>query len=147
MKDRLDEHDQTKKMIDIMRGGYKQTKLITENEHEADTISPQPSDTAFAEELKKLQDTVDSSVNITNFKIYPIDKNVIIEGTFLARGSDDSGIVFKMSLSAREVETSMNNIDLDDDISGLLQRLKGYYKNWCEEWNLKLSNEYRPKKN
>lgn len=147
MNERLDEHDQTKKMIDIMRGGYKQTRLITENdEHAADTISPQPGDSVFKDELKKLQDTVDPRVKITGFKIYPMDENVIIEGTFLQREGEDSGIKFKMSLAKGDIETSMNNIELSDKVSLLLTKLKGYYENWVDEWALKLANEYRPKR-
>lgn len=143
----LNEHDMTKKMMEVMRGGYK-TKLITETDmsHEADTITPKPGDAVFNDELKKLQDTVDPRVKISNFKIYPVDENVVIEGTFLQREGDDSGIKFKMSLAKGDIETSMNNIDLSDKVSILLNKLKGYYDNWVDEWALKLANEYRPKK-
>lgn len=149
-----------------MRGGFK--KLIKEEEMPTpsslppkanavpgddspepevknDSITPQQGDAVFNDELKKLQDTVDPRVKITNFKIYPTDQNVIIEGIFLQRESQDSGIHFKMSLNAGDIETSMENIDLDDKVSLLLTKLKGYYENWVDEWALKLPNEYRPK--
>lgn len=164
MKDNINEHDKTKQMMEIMRGGFK--KLIKEEELPSkeqtssvqgddspelteanDSISPQQGDAVFKDELKKLQDTVDPRVKITNFKIYPTDQNVIIEGVFLQRESQDSGIKFKMSLSAGDIETSMNNINLDDKVSLLLQKLKGYYDNWVDEWALKLTNEYRAKTN
>ena len=144
MKENINEHDMTKKMMDIMRGGFK-TKLITEDDQH-DTLSPKPGDAVFNDELKKLQDTVDPRVNINNFKIYPTDQNVIIEGTFLQREGEDSGIKFKMNLAKGEIETSMSNIDLSDKVSLLLQKLKGYYENWVDEWALKLANEYRPKR-
>lgn len=172
MKENINEHDKTKQMMDIMRGGFK--KLINEQdtqpmdastapsqesqpnsvqgddlpepaEETADTLSPQPGDAVFKDELKKLQDTVDPRVKINNFKIYPVDQNVIIEGTFLQREGENTGIQFKMSLSAGDIETSMNNIDLSDKVSLVLQKLKGYYENWVDEWALKLTNEYRPK--
>lgn len=142
MKQNINEHDMTKKMMDIVRGGFK--SLLKENDGRDDTISPSPSDSVFKDELKKLQDTVDPRVKITNFKIYPSDENVIIEGTFLQRESEDSGIKFKMSLAAGDIETSMNDIELDDKVSLLLQKLKGYYENWVDEWALKLANEYKP---
>lgn len=142
MKNNINEHDKTKQMMDIMRGGYK--SLITEND---DTLSPKPGDAVFTDELKKLQDTVDPRVKINNFKIYPTDQNVIIEGTLLQREDDDSGIHFKMSLAAGDIETSMENIELSDKVSLVLQKLKGYYENWVDEWALKLSNEYKPKQN
>lgn len=152
MKSQINEHDKTKSMIDMIRGGF---KLITEDdqqsispvtEEDKDTISPKPGDAVFSDELKKLQDTVDPRVKITNFKIYPSDSNVIIEGTFLQRENEGSGIKFKMSLSAGEIQTSMNDIDLSDKVSILLQKLKGYYENWVDEWALKLANDYKPKR-
>jgi type II secretory pathway component PulC len=143
MKENINEHDKTKEMMNIMRGGFK--TLIKENDEQSDTLSPQPGDAAFKDELKKLQDTVDPRVKITNFKIYPVDQNVIIEGILLQREGNDSGIHFKMNLAKGDIETSMNNIELDDKVSLVLQKLKGYYENWVNEWALKLANEYRPK--
>jgi len=140
----------TKKMIEIFTNGYKllkedeqaQVAPPTEGDDQKDTISPRRGDAVFNAELKKLQDTVDPRVEIDNFKIYPSDGNVIIEGIFLKKENADTGIKFKMSLSAGEIETSMNNIDLSDKVSVLLQKLKGYYENWVNEWALKLANEY-----
>jgi hypothetical protein len=163
MKKNINEHDKTKEMMSILRGGFK-TRLISEEveqsqsveepqlvpgddlpepETEQDTISPKSGDSVFNEELKKLQDTVDPRVKITNFKIYPVDQNAIIEGVFLQRESEESGIHFKMSLSAGELQTSMEQIELDDKVSFVLQKLKGYYENWVDEWALKLANEYK----
>ena len=154
MKESINEHDMTKKMMDVIRGGYKD-KLIIENDgtmapegdEQKDTLSPKRGDAVFNDELKKLQNTVDPRVEITNFKIYPTDGNVIIEGIFLKRENSDTGIKFKMSLASGEIETSMNNIDLSDKVSLLLTKLKGYYENWVNEWALKLDNEYKPTQN
>jgi hypothetical protein len=52
-----------------------------------------------------------------------------------------------MSLAAGDVETTMNDIELNDNISDLLHKLKGYYENFRLEWSKKLPNEYRPKEN
>jgi len=154
MRENINEHDMTKKMMDVIRGGYK-SKLITENDgtmtpegdEQKDTLSPKRGDAVFNDELKKLQNTVDPRVEITNFKIYPTDSNVIIEGIFLKKENSDTGIKFKMSLASGEIETSMNNIELSDKVSLLLQKLKGYYENWVDEWALKLANEYKPTQN
>ena len=155
-KEPLNEHDFTKNMIDIIRGGYK-GKLITENDDmesissdagdQKDTISPKKGDAVFNDELKKLQQTVDPRVEIDNFKIYPADGNVMIEGIFLKKEDENTGIKFKMSLAAGEIETSMNNIDLNDKVSNLLKKLKGYYENWVDEWALKIANDYNQKQN
>jgi hypothetical protein len=159
MKQNINEHDMTKNMMDIIRGGYK--NLLNENENEMnvpkedsvpsngdedkDTITVTPEDAVYKDELKKLQGTVDPRVKITSFKIYPVDENVIMEGVFLQRESEGTGITFRMSLAAGEIETSMNDIELSDKVSLLLQKLKGYYENWIDEWALKVTNEYKSK--
>jgi hypothetical protein len=151
MKEKINEHDMTKKMMETLRGGFV-TKLIKEEEKvsvdqddQKDTLTPKQGDAVFNDELNKLMDTVDASAQITLFKIYPKDRNVVIEGNLLEGEDEDSGIRFNMSLKKREIETSMNNIELDDDISFILQKLKGYYKNWCDEWARKITTEYNQK--
>ena len=169
MKENINEHDMTKKMMEIVRGGYT-TRLINEvgevpnmnndapvqgpnpedslpadGREDKDTMTVDPADSIFKDELKKLQSTVDPRVKITNFKIYPTDENVILEGVFLQREAEGTGIIFKMSLAAGEIETSMTDIELSDKVSILLQKLKGYYENWVNEWALKLTNEYKAK--
>lgn len=157
MKENINEHDMTKKMMEIIRGGYKQ-RLITEADDmesevgdttlevgdQKDTLDVKKTDSVYKDELKKLQDIVDPRVEITNFKIYPVDSNVIIEGIFLKGENEDVGIRFRMSLAANEINTTMSNVELTDKVSLLLSKLKGYYENWVDEWALKLANEYKP---
>lgn len=176
MKENINEHDMTKKMMDSIRNGFK--TLVTEEveqpetevedadaetvagddlpepteeegieKESEDTISPVSGDAVFNDELKKLQDTVNASAKITNFKIYPSDDNVMIEGAFLRNENENSGIHFTMALNAREVKLEMQGSnDLDDDVIDLLKKLKGYYKVWADEWYLKLTNEYKANK-
>ena len=149
MKENINEHDMTKKMMETLRGGFVK-KLIMEEvsvdqDDQKDTLTPKQGDAVFNDELRKLMDTVDSSAQITLFKIYPKDRNAIIEGNVLEGENEGSGIKFKMNLKKRDIETSMDNIELDDDISFILQKLKGYYKNWCDEWARKITNEYNQK--
>lgn len=159
MKENINEHDMTKKMMSILRGGY-QSKLIKEDvnqetnqelkpvaDDQKDTLAPTKGDAVFNDELKKLQDIVDPSAQISNFKIYPSDRNVFIEGRLLEGQAEDSGIMFRMELKNRDIETSMNNIELDDDVSGVLNRLQGYYKNWCNEWAKKITTEFNQTQN
>ena len=170
MKESINEHDMTKKMMQIMRG---QKSLINEfvnapnlntqtpqgpapvdtrqaddeDDKDQDTITPKKGDPVFNDELKKLQDTVDPRVNIKFFNIYPSNNNVTIEGTFLQQESEDSGIKFVMDLAAGEIQIPQANVELNDKVSLLLQKLKGYYENWCNEWALKLTNEYKANPN
>ena len=161
MKESINEHDMTKKMMDIMRGGFK--PLLKENEEPVanepitndmvnpteadDVVTPVAGDAVFNDELQKLRDTVSPRIKITSFKIYPTDENVIIDGVMEYKESEGTGITFKMSLAAGDVETTMNDIELNDNISNLLHKLKGYYENFRLEWSKKLPNEYRPKEN
>lgn len=161
MKESINEHDMTKKMMDIMRGGFK--PLLKENEEPVadepitndmvnptesdDVVTPVSGDAVFNDELQKLRDTVSPRIKITSFKIYPTDENVIIDGVMEYKESEGTGITFKMSLAAGDVETTMNDIELNDNISNLLHKLKGYYENFRLEWSKKLPNEYRPKEN
>jgi len=155
MKENINEHDMTKKMMSILRGGF-ESKLLKEeigqemkpvDDDQGDTLSPTNGDAVFNDELKKLQDIVDPSAQINNFKIYPSDRNVFIEGRLLEGQAEDSGIMFRMELKKRDIETSMNNIELDDDVSGVLTRLQGYYKNWCNEWSKKITTEFNQTQN
>lgn len=153
MKEKINEHDMTKKMMNVLRGGYKNillteetNEISPENDDQKDTLSPEKGDSVYEEELKKLMDTVDSSAQITNFKIYPADRNVIIEGKLLEGEVEGSGIMFEMNLKKREIKTTMENIDLTDNVSIILQKLKGYYQNWCDEWSRKIATEYNQKK-
>ena len=144
-----------------MRGGFK--PLLKENEEPVanepitndtvnpteadDVVTPVAGDAVFNDELQKLRDTVSPRIKITSFKIYPTDENVIIDGVMEYKESEGTGITFKMSLAAGDVETTMNDIELNDNISDLLHKLKGYYENFRLEWSKKLPNEYRPKEN
>lgn len=150
MKENINEHDMTKKMMEIIRGGYNEKLLKEENvqglspdqDDQKDTLTPVKGDSVFNDELKKLMDTVDSSAQIHQFKIYPSDRNVVIEGSVLEGENEGSGIKFKMVLKKREIQTSMEDIQLDDNVSIILQKLKGYYQNWCDEWSRKITTEY-----
>jgi hypothetical protein len=36
-----------------------------------------------------------------------------------------------------------SNLQLTDEVMTRLQRLKGFYKNWADEWSNKLATEYK----
>jgi hypothetical protein len=151
MKENINEHDMTKKMMEVIRGGYR-SKLITEAEEQPsedntggdqkDTISPKEGDAVFNDEYKKLSEIVDPSVGITNFKIYPVDKNAFIEGNILNNRAQ-----FKMELSEDEVKVDTGTIGLNDDNNEILKKLQGYFKNWKNEWAKKINTEFNQKQN
>lgn len=135
----ISEHDMTKKILDFFR-----KPLLKEETRPDDTITPVAGDAIYNQELQGLMDTVDKSARITSFKIYPSDNNVIIEGYMERRENTNSGITFKLELLAGEVKTTMEGLDLDDSISEILNKLKGYYYKWKEDWDGKIM-EYQNK--
>jgi len=151
MKENINEHDMTKKMMEVIRGGYR-SKLITEAEEQPsedntggdqkDTISPKEGDAVFNDEYKKLSEIVDPSVGITNFKIYPVDKNAFIEGNIMNNRAQ-----FKMELNKDEVKVDTGTIGLNDDNNEILKKLQGYFKNWKNEWAKKINTEFNQKQN
>ena len=155
----LSEHDMTKKILDFfrkplitervnpnsVRTGTPSPLVADKGDRQDDTITPVAGDAIFNDELKSLMDTVDKSARISSFKIYPSDNNVIIEGTMQKRQDSDSGIHFKLELLAGEVKTTMSGIDLNDNVSEILKKLKGYYSVWAEKWDGQIM-EYQNKK-
>lgn len=139
MKNRLNEHDFTKKMIDVIRNNNK--SLITEVEKKDGVIIFSKGDPEFEEESKAIKE-VDPRAQINDFRLYPADNNAIIDGTLLGGPNDDTGIKFTMSLNQRDYKTEMKNVNMDDEITKMLQVLNGFYKNWYKKWNEKLS-EYK----
>ena len=143
MKEHINEHDNTKKMMDIIRGGYK--LILTENDpqnmqpstEEKDTISPKKGDSIFNDEYKKLSEMIDPSIEITNFKIYPVDKNAIIEGNLL-----NGRVEYRMELREDEAQIDTTSIGLNDSNNEIFKKLQGYFKNWKDEWSKKITTEF-----
>lgn len=138
---KLNEHDLTKKMIDVLRN--RQVLLEVE---EKDVVTPSEEDNEYKEEVKKISDSVDPRVQITKFKIYPRDRDVQFEGRL------DSGINFFMSTKAMKLSISITDengnptrIYLDKELISVIQKLNGFYENWTREWAQKLNTEYKPK--
>lgn len=139
MNELLNEHDITKKMMDVMRNN--KINLIRESD---DEITPQPNDSVYKDEVKKIMDTVDPRVQITRFKIYPRDREVQFNGKL------DSGVNFFMSLKAMKLSISISDdgdkatrIYLDDELIDSFRKLNGYYENWVREWSQKLLTDFK----
>jgi len=142
IKDIINEHDVTKKMIDTLRG----QSFINEAEEGNDVITPSENDPVFKDEAKKIADTVDQRIQITKLKIYPKDNDVQFEGRQVF------GINFFMSTKAGKLSISITDENgrpkqmfLDKESLDIINKLEGYYKNWAIEWGKKLNTEYKQK--
>jgi hypothetical protein len=126
-KERISEYDQTKKMLNLLRGD----SLTTLKENEVKTNHPNE----FNEDSTKFMDIVTPRVTFTNFELSPEKKNITIGGKL------DNGIEFQLS-KTEGLYFSCPNIELDAEILDILKKLSGYYENWSIEWAKKLNTEY-----
>jgi len=144
MKQHINEHDMTKKMMDILRGGYKDM-LTEEVDNQKDTKDYATNDPIYQEELKKIKETVDSSIEIDEFRSYidPNNKNVMMTGTMLF-----GKVRFRFELIRDEAELStIEPYDLTTENNEKISKMIGYFKNWRDEWAKKITEEMKDKNN
>ena len=144
MKQHINEHDMTKKMMDILRGGYKDM-LTEEVDNQKDTKDYATTDPIYQEELKKIKETVDSSIEIDEFRSYinPNNKNVMMTGTMLF-----GKVIFRFELIRDEAELStIEPYDLTIENNEKISKMIGYFKNWRDEWAKKITEEMKDKNN
>lgn len=154
----INEHDMTKKMMEVIRSQKK--NLLTEDFTETGADAPQAGftnanpnveddttndavelsgDERKAEE-DKFRETIDSSTQITVFNVYPDANNVVFGGQIQGMG----GIEFQFTLEdTNGFYITGNNIQITDEVARKITQMKGYYDNWKDEWFQKLATEYR----
>jgi hypothetical protein len=149
--DRINEHDMTKKMMDIIRGGYKKTLLKEEEIEATSTMAPDTSQVAMAqspsdgrEPLIKLDNTyfevpkddqrykdltkkLQDIANVTVTSIY-VSKNKDLVITGEALQYENSGLYFTMALSNKDVVTSTENVE-GDEANIIINKLTGFLQN------------------
>jgi hypothetical protein len=145
MKENINEHDMTKKMMDIMRGGFK--KILKENEaNEYDrdyVIDIRPGTAEYSKQLEELK-TVDASAKIIDFKIYPNEENVKLSGVYKENSTVNSGVHFNFMLNDEEPKITMQDVNLDSEF---MNKLQGFFEVWKDEWLTELPKSYKPKSN
>jgi hypothetical protein len=157
MADRINEHDKTKEMMSILRGGFKNKiiKEVEEPEMEPQSMEepalvpgddlPEPdngdyvtidSDNSYwKDELKKMQDVLSNlSVRFTEISYSVPLNDVIVRGEILStRQGGNNGITFVFSLLGGESTNNIknkidtSNVDNDDDDVKNLIKLLGGY--------------------
>lgn len=163
------EHDKTRQMLDMMRGSNKKGSINEQEEtamsdeyiekdpahNDASELEPQMepvkddgeakedvielSPEEMKEEKDKFRDNVDSRVEFHSFKVYPKSKNAVFAGTFEGMG----GMHWQFTLEAKDgIYVSVDNLQLDEDSFETLQKLRGHYENWADEWSEKVVEEY-----
>lgn len=151
MGQNINEHDMTKKMMEVIRGGYKKS-LLKEEELQADTpMAPDTSQVTMAqspsegrEPLIKLDNTyievpkddqrykdltkkLQDIANVTVTSIY-VSKNKDLVITGEALQYENSGLYFTMALSNKDVVTSTENVE-GDEANIIINKLTGFLQN------------------
>ncbi len=153
----VNEHDITKNMLETIREksikGYGQKKPLNEvmdnpsmgdNENNSthgsnDDVIELSGEERTAEE-QKFREIIDASAQFNVFNIYPEANNVVFGGVIQGMG----GIEFQMTLEdTNGLYITGSNIQITDEVTDKIKKLKGFYDNWKSEWFQKLATEYK----
>ena len=130
----INEHDETKNMLSIIREFKEAPSLDTEkDEDEKDSIKLEGSERD--EEINKLKEPVAARVKVDEETpiIYPYDDNVVIRGEF-------EGLRFEMSTSDGLFITTNSLKRSDTDVVEVIKKLASYYDVWRDEWADKIQD-------
>ena len=64
---------------------------------------------------------------------------ITITGLGIAVSSIESEAAALIKSLADDIETTMNNVELTDEVTELVKKLKGYYDVWSDEWGGRLT--------
>lgn len=139
----INEHDMTKRMMSAMKDGSV-GKALNENQEAGVETSAKDVIELTGEERKneeqKFREVLGNLVEFNVFNIYPKAGNVVFGGIF--QGMD--GLQFQFTLEdSNGLYVTANNMQVTSEVVETIQKLKGYYDNWKEEWANKMATEYR----
>jgi hypothetical protein len=135
----INEHDQTKDMLSVIREFQNSPKLDgmgpkgDEGQEEKDSIKLEGSERE--EEYNKLKEAVAPRVKFDEETpiVYPLNDNVVVRGEF-------EGLRFEMSANDGLFVTASSLKISDNDIVEVIKKLDGYYDVWRDEWADKIQD-------
>ena len=162
MKDKINEHDMTKKMMAMIRGGF-QTILKEETER-AEAVDIEKNTPVFKDELKKIKEIVYPMVTIKSRTISKqgdsknVNMKVVFlegdEGSGVSSGQSErqqmptwvnqdnsSGVYFEMDLIRGYEDPIVKNVS-NPKLPEILNKLEGYYDVWATEWAKQNIDDY-----
>jgi len=174
MKERIDEHDMTKKMMAMLRGGYK--SIITEAEGgmtmggAAQTVASAPvqsqptQDSAPNDVPQKEVSKAEAEAGVdadagtlkdeTNKFQEIVDPSIQINSFKIYPNEKNvtiDGIMlngkaeFTFNLLENGPYIDTASIQLDDNINDTIKKMNGHFENWKKEWSKKITTEYQQK--
>jgi hypothetical protein len=139
----MSQHDETKRMLGLIRESNRKRKIIKESRYLINESNGGSSDrdldaAELVEEEQKFRDNVSTRVTFNRFRLYPKSQNVEFSGKF-----NDNNVEWFFSLDdSRGVYISADLLQLTDDTLKQVQKLVGYYQTWANEWGSRISEEY-----
>jgi len=127
----INEYDETKNMLNLIRE-YDETN---------ENVDGESANEQDIEEVKtSFMETVSNKVEFESLKIYREDRNAIFSGRF----QDMGGMAWRMILNETDgLYIDANGLQLTQETIKTLNALHGYYKNWSDEWGLKMNQDYK----
>lgn len=163
MKERINEHDMTKKMMSMIRGGY-QNILLKEDENDTQAVEIDKNTPIYKDELKKIKEivypiSVIKSITVSkqgdsrnvNMKVVflegdegsGVDSNNLEDGQTPTWVNQDnrSGVYFEMDLLKGYEDPVVKNVS-NPKLPEILNKLEGYYDVWATEWAKQNIDDY-----
>jgi hypothetical protein len=163
MKERINEHDMTKKMMSMIRGGY-QNILLKEDENDTQAVDIDKNTPIYKDELKKIKEivypiSVIKSITVSkqgdsrnvNMKVVflegdegsGVDSNNLEDGQTPTWVNQDnrSGVYFEMDLLKGYEDPVVKNVS-NPKLPEILNKLEGYYDVWATEWAKQNIDDY-----
>jgi len=162
MKEKINEHDMTKKMMSMIRGGYK--TILTEETNEVKAVDIDTNTPIYKDEQKKIKEIVYPIAVIKSITVSKQgdSRNVNMKVVFL-EGSDGSGVdttssdndqtptwvnqdnrsgvYFEMDLLRGYEDPIVKNVS-NPKLPEILNKLEGYYDVWATEWAKQNIDDY-----
>jgi hypothetical protein len=162
MKDKINEHDMTKKMVAMIRGGFQ--TILKEETETAEAVDIEKNTPVFKDELKKIKEIVYPMVTIKSITISKqgdsknVNMKVVFlegdEGSGVSSGQSErqqiptwvnqdnsSGVYFEMDLIRGYEDPIVKNVS-NPKLPEILNKLEGYYDVWATEWAKQNIDDY-----
>tara|TARA_R110000868_G_scaffold176916_3_gene414956 strand:+ start:34157 stop:34717 length:561 start_codon:yes stop_codon:yes gene_type:complete len=172
----INEHDQTKAMLQFMNGGTKQATVdAVLNEHDQtklmlkvlnEDMTTQPTEAAPTPPVSSEQEdviTLSGNELVAEEDLFgehvsqdfktdvddngaPLFKIYPSDNNVVWSGVMGKGIKWRLSKND-DVVIRAENLELEDRDMEMIENLKKYSANWSDEWAKKLRTDYKPKRN
>jgi len=162
MKERINEHDMTKKMMTIIRGGFQ--SVLREQTEEVQAVDIDSNTPIYRDELKKIKEIVYPIATIKSITVSKQNdsRNVNMKVVFLegdvgsgissnqsekqqmptwVNQDNRSGVYFELDLLRGYEDPIVKNIS-NPKLPEILNKLEGYYDVWATEWAKQNIDDY-----